>query len=87
MTAWFTTARGDDLDNTLERAAHLALMEFCERHQLGLDGTAIILLPIRNEGNMVWSERVAAVGDPERLIYHAGWTFMTRYAQHVRSML
>jgi hypothetical protein len=22
MTAWFTTARGDDLDDTLERAAH-----------------------------------------------------------------
>jgi hypothetical protein len=24
MTAWFTTARGDDLDDTLERAAHQA---------------------------------------------------------------
>jgi hypothetical protein len=23
MTAWFTTARGDDLNDTLERAAHL----------------------------------------------------------------
>jgi hypothetical protein len=22
MMAWFTTARGDDLDDTLERAAH-----------------------------------------------------------------
>jgi hypothetical protein len=22
MTAWFTTARGDDLDDTMERAAH-----------------------------------------------------------------
>jgi hypothetical protein len=22
MTAWFTTATGDDLDNTLERSAH-----------------------------------------------------------------
>jgi hypothetical protein len=30
MTAWFTTAEGDDLDDTLERAAHQALMEFCE---------------------------------------------------------
>jgi hypothetical protein len=25
MTAWFTTATGDDLDDTLERAAHHAL--------------------------------------------------------------
>jgi hypothetical protein len=31
MIAWFTTAEGDDLNDTLERAAHQALMEFCER--------------------------------------------------------
>jgi hypothetical protein len=28
ITAWFTTARGDDLDDTLERAAHQTLTEF-----------------------------------------------------------
>jgi hypothetical protein len=28
MTAWFTTARGDDLDDALERTAHPALTEF-----------------------------------------------------------
>jgi hypothetical protein len=46
MTAWFTMARCDKLDDTLERAAHQALMEFCERHLSGLDGTAIVLLPV-----------------------------------------
>jgi hypothetical protein len=58
MTAWFTTARGDDLDDTLDRAAHQALSEFCERHLLDLNGTTIVLLPIQNEVNTVWSERV-----------------------------
>jgi hypothetical protein len=53
MTAWVTTAEGDDLDNTLERAAHQALMEFCECHQSGLNGTAVALFPIWNEGNAV----------------------------------
>jgi hypothetical protein len=43
MMAWFTTATGDDLDDTLERAAHQALTEFYERHLLGLAGTAISL--------------------------------------------
>jgi hypothetical protein len=42
----FTMARCDKLDDTLERAAHQALMEFCERHLSGLDGTAIVLLPV-----------------------------------------
>jgi hypothetical protein len=63
MTAWFSTAQGDDLDDTLERAAHQALTEFCERHLPVLGDTAIALLPVRNEGNAVWSERVTAISD------------------------
>jgi hypothetical protein len=51
MTAWFTMATGDDLDDTLERAAHQALMKFCERHLSGLAGTTITFFPAQNEGN------------------------------------
>jgi hypothetical protein len=43
MMAWFTTATSDDLDDTLERAAHLALTEFCEHHLPGFASTAIAL--------------------------------------------
>jgi hypothetical protein len=46
MTACFTTAEGDDLDDTLERVAHQALMEFCECHLSGLDSTTVALLPV-----------------------------------------
>ncbi len=53
MTAWFTTARGDNLNDTLETAAHQALTEFCERHLQILGVTAITLLPVRKEGNTV----------------------------------
>jgi hypothetical protein len=87
MMAWFTTARGNDLDDTLERAARQALTEFCEHHLLVLGDTAIALLPIRNEGNAVWSERVTAIGDPEFLTYHAGWALTACYPQHMSSPL
>jgi hypothetical protein len=87
MTAWFTTTRGDDLDDTLEKAAHQALTEFCERHLPVLGDTAIALLPVRNEGNTVWSERVTAIGDPEFLTHHVGWALTASYAQHVSSLL
>jgi hypothetical protein len=87
MMVWFTTAQGDNIDDTLERVAHQALTEFCERHLPVLSDTAIALLPIQNEGNVVWSERVAAVGNPEFLTHHAGWAFTTCYAQHVSSLL
>jgi hypothetical protein len=80
MTAWFTTATGNDHDDTLERAAHQALTEFCECHLPGLTGTAITLFPVQNEGNTTWSERLATVGNPEHSVYHAGLAFMTRYA-------
>jgi hypothetical protein len=87
MMAWFTTATGDDLDNTLEWDAHQTLMKFCERHLPGLDGTTVTLFPIQNEGNAAWSERLAAVGDLERSTYHTGWAFTPHYTQHMSSML
>jgi hypothetical protein len=87
MTTWFTTARGDDLDDTLERTAHQAFTEFCERHLPVLGDTALALLPVRNEGNTVWSECVASIDDPEFLTHHAGWALTARYAQHVSSLL
>jgi hypothetical protein len=45
------------------------------------------LLPVQNEGNVVWSERVAAIGDPELPTHHAGWTLTAHYSQHVSSLL
>jgi hypothetical protein len=63
MMTWLTTAQGDDLDDALERATHQALREFCECHLPVLGDTAITLLPVRNEGNAVWSERMTTVGN------------------------
>jgi hypothetical protein len=85
--AWFTMAKGDDLDDTLERAAHQALMKFCERHLPSLDGTAIASFSIQNKGNAVWSECLATIGDFEHLTYHTRWAFTACYAHHVSSML
>jgi hypothetical protein len=87
MTAWFTTARGDDLDDTLESVAHQTLTEFCEHHLSVLGDTAIALLPIRTEGNTVWSERVAAFGDLELLTHHVGWVLTARYSRHTSYLL
>jgi hypothetical protein len=55
-------------------------MEFCELHLPVLGDTTIALLPVRNEGNAVWSERVASIGDPELPTHHAGWALTPRYA-------
>jgi hypothetical protein len=52
-----------------------------------MTGTAIAMLPVRNEGNVVWSERLAALSDPEHPTYHVGWAFTAHCAQHVSSVL
>jgi hypothetical protein len=44
-------ATSDALNDTLERAAHQALTEFCEHHLLGLVGTVVALFPMQNKGN------------------------------------
>jgi hypothetical protein len=35
----------------------------------------------------MWSERVAAIGNPELPTHQAGWALTARYAQHVSSLL
>jgi hypothetical protein len=87
MTAWFTTTEGDDFDGALERVAHQAPMEFCEHHLPGLNDTAVALVPVWNKGNIVWSEHLAAVGNPEHETYHVSWAFTACYAQHVSSLV
>jgi septal ring factor EnvC (AmiA/AmiB activator) len=66
---------------------HQALTEFCERHLSVLGDTSIALLPVWNEGNAVWGERVTAISDLEFLTHHASWALTARYAQHVSSLL
>jgi hypothetical protein len=87
LMAWFTMAIGDDLDDTLERASHRAVIEYYERHLSGLNSTVVALFPIWDMGNREWSEHLAATCDPVLATYHMGWAFMMRYAQHVNSML
>jgi hypothetical protein len=81
LTAWFTTATGDDLDDTLERASHQAITEFYERHQPGLAGTTIALFPIWDMCDPTWSECMSATCNHMLLTFHAGWAFTAVGAQ------
>jgi hypothetical protein len=71
----------------MERAAHRALTEFCDYHLPVLGDTIIALLPVQIEGNTVWSERVAAIGDSELPTHHVGWALMAHYSLHMSSLL
>jgi hypothetical protein len=87
LMTWFTMAMGDNLNNMLERAAHLTLIECCERHLPDTAGTPVALFLVRDMGNPTWSERLTPACDTARETYHAGWAFTTRYARHICSLL
>jgi hypothetical protein len=87
LMAWFTMTTGDDLDDTMERATHRALMEFCECHLSGLTGTAVTLFPIWDVADPMWSEHLATACNTAFPTYQVGWAFTTRYAQHMSSLL
>jgi hypothetical protein len=85
--AWSTSARGDDIGDTLEGAAQQALMEFCERHLQDTAGTFVALFPIWDESDQTWRRRMAAACDTTLPTYHEGWAFTAWYAQHMSTIL
>jgi hypothetical protein len=84
--------------DVLHRFGYTGLPAYCSRpyrqfrlghYKVHVDILAhpVALLPVQNEGNVVWSERVATIGDPELLTHQVGWALTARYAQHVSSLL
>ena len=83
---WSTWATGNDMEDTLERVAHLALTKFCERHFPDTAGTAIAMYPVHAQNDPAWSQRVKIVRDYKRPEYHAGFAQMTCYALHLYNL-
>jgi hypothetical protein len=78
--AWSASAKGDDMDNALERVAHQALMEFYEQHLEDTAGTHVALFPIRDKSNWTWRRRMAAACNAAHLTHHKGWALIMQYA-------
>jgi hypothetical protein len=64
-----------------------ALMEFYERHLRDTAGTPIALFPIRDMGNLTWSEGQTAACHTACQTYHVGWVLTGRYTRHMSSLL
>jgi hypothetical protein len=62
----------------IEMMAHIALTSLCEDRL-----TATTALPIWNQENPIWQQRLAAVSDLKGPHFHAGMTLLARYAQYM----
>jgi hypothetical protein len=82
-TPWTGTVVGGDLDESVERMAHLALTALCEQRLPDTAGLAIALYPIRDQDEPEWQQRLEAICDVTRELFHAGWAQMAKYARYM----
>jgi hypothetical protein len=62
---------------------HIALTSLCEDRLVATAALPIALLPIRDQENPVWQQRLEAVSDLEGPHFHARMTSLARYAQYL----
>jgi hypothetical protein len=60
---WSTWAIGDDMDDAIEKAAHMALTALCSQNLAATMATPISLYPIQDRPDTKWKARMDEVGN------------------------
>jgi hypothetical protein len=80
---WSGSVIGSEPDTGVELMAHIALTSLCEDHLAATAALPIALLPIQNQENPVWQQRLEAVSDLKGPHFHAGMASLAMYAQYL----
>jgi hypothetical protein len=79
----YTWVIRNDIDDAMEKAAHLALTTLCSQRLLDTTGTPILLYPIQDRSDPEWTVHMDEACNAFQDHYHAGWAYMVRYVQHM----
>jgi hypothetical protein len=63
--------------------AHIALTSLCEDRLAATAALPIAVLPIQNQENSIWQQRLEAVSDLEGPHFHIRMISVARYAQYL----
>jgi hypothetical protein len=80
---WSGSIIDSEPDTGIEMMAHIALTSLCEDHLTATATLPIALLPIRDQENPVWQQRLAAVSNLKGPHFHTGMTSLARYVQYM----
>jgi hypothetical protein len=80
---WSTWAIRADMDDAMEKAAHMALTALCSQNMAATAGTPISLYPIQDRSDPKWRAHMDEVGNVFQVHYHSGCVYMAGYAQHL----
>jgi hypothetical protein len=76
---WSGSVIGSEPNTGIEMMAHIALTLQCEDRFAATVALPIALLPIRNQENPIWQQRLEAVSDHEGPHFHVRTTLLARY--------
>jgi hypothetical protein len=80
---WLGFIIGSEPDTGVEMMTHIALTSVCEDRLATTAALPITLLPILNQENPIWQQRLEAVSNLKGPHFHAGMTSLARYAEYL----
>jgi hypothetical protein len=80
---WSTWVIGNDMDDTMEKAAHMALTALCSQNMPATAGMPISLYPIQDRSDPKWKARMDEASNVFQDHHHSAWAYMASYAQHL----
>jgi hypothetical protein len=83
VNPWSRSIIDSELDTDVEMMAHIALTSQCEDRLTTTTALPITLLPIGDQENPVWQQRLAALSDLEGPHFHTGMTSLARYTHYL----
>jgi hypothetical protein len=80
---WSGSIIGSEPDTSVELMAHMALTSLCKDQLAATTALPIALLPIWNQENPVWQQRLEAMSNLKGPHFHVGMTSLARYVQYL----
>jgi len=80
---WTGSVVGSEIDDAVEKMAHVALTALCEHSLAATAAMPIALFPIPDQEDPEWQQRLEAVSDLESPRFSAGWAAMAKYARYL----
>jgi hypothetical protein len=80
MEPWSGSVIDSEPDTGIELMAHMALTSLCEDRLATTVALLITLLPIQDQENPVWQQRLEVVSNLKGLHFHTGMTSLAKYA-------
>jgi hypothetical protein len=83
MELWSGSIISSEPDIGVEMMMYIALSSLCEDHLAATAALPVALLPIQNQENPIWQQRLEPVSNLEGPHFHIGMTSLARYVQNL----